>query len=69
MASHDLNLAGSFATHALLLMGDGSWRAGPVATMLTEQHLSQCLAHPVRVVNHGQQRIFLPSVLHAGVKE
>lgn len=65
MASHDLNLVAGFATHALLLMGDGRWRAGPVWEMMTEQNLSHCLAHPVTMVNHGQQRIFLPSVLYS----
>ena len=28
MVGHDLNLAHSVATHALLLMGDGAWLAG-----------------------------------------
>lgn len=63
MASHDLNLAAGFATHAVLLMGDGSWRAGPVEEMMTETYLSQCLAHPVTKFTHGSQRIFLPDGL------
>ena len=63
MASHDLNLAAGFATHALLIMGDGSWQAGAVQEMMTEANLSQCLAHPVTMFTHGSQRIFLPSGL------
>ena len=30
MIGHDLNLAHGVSTHALLLMGDGRWHAGPV---------------------------------------
>lgn len=60
MVSHDLNLANSIATHALLLMGDGSWKAGPVAEMMNPENLSLCLGHPIELVNHGRQRYFLP---------
>jgi iron complex transport system ATP-binding protein len=35
MVSHDLNLAQRVATHALLLMGDGQWQAGPVEEVMT----------------------------------
>lgn len=63
MASHDLNLAAGFASHALLLMGDGSWCAGPVAQTMTEASLSHCLGHPVTMLSHGERRIFLPSAL------
>ncbi|PRC91523.1 ABC transporter ATP-binding protein [Solimicrobium silvestre] len=60
MVSHDLNLAYSIATHALLLMGDGSWQAGTVLEIMTEANLSQCLGHPIEMIWHGKQRLFLP---------
>lgn len=59
MVSHDLNLANSVATHALLLMGDGTWRAGPADEVLTAPLLSACLGHPIEVVRHGNRTIYL----------
>src|SRR5690606_1880420 len=32
---HDVNLAARYATSCLLLFGDGRWRLGPVASILT----------------------------------
>ncbi len=60
MVSHDLNLSYASATHALLLMPDGSWQAGTAAEMMTTDRLSQCLQHPIEMVMHGNQRLFLP---------
>ncbi len=60
MASHDLNLAYHTASHALLLMNDGSWQAGPIAETMTADSLSQCLGHPIEAILHGEQRLFLP---------
>jgi iron complex transport system ATP-binding protein len=60
MVGHDLNLAYGIATHALLLMGDGRWRAGPVADMMQTPILSDCLGHPIDIVMHGERRIFIP---------
>lgn len=40
-ALHDINLAMSYCNHALLLMGAGEWRAGPIDEMLTESSLEQ----------------------------
>lgn len=57
---HDLNLAWSGATHALLLMGEGAWRAGPVAQVMRADLLSACLGHPIAVIEHGGRSIFLP---------
>lgn len=57
--SHDLNLAHGVATHALLLMGDGSWRVGPAAEVLTAPLLSACLGHPIEIVRHGKRVIYL----------
>jgi iron complex transport system ATP-binding protein len=60
MVSHDLNLAYRFATHALLLMPDGSWLAGPASQTMTEAALSQCLQHPIEIILHANQRLFVP---------
>ncbi|MBC7490622.1 MAG: ABC transporter ATP-binding protein [Glaciimonas sp.] len=61
MVSHDLNLAHSVASHALLLMGDGQWQAGPVAEVMTVPMLSQCLGHPIEIVQHGHRTIYIPT--------
>ena len=60
MVSHDLNLAHRVASHALLLMGDGSWQAGPAYTILNAAQLSRCLGHPIERFRHGEQTLFLP---------
>lgn len=61
MVSHDLNLAHSVASHALLLMGDGRWRAGPVAEVMTAPILSQCLGHPIEIIKHENRSVFIPA--------
>jgi iron complex transport system ATP-binding protein len=60
MVSHDLNLAHSVATHALLLMGDGQWQAGPVHEVMQASILSRCLGHPIDTVQHGRRTIYIP---------
>jgi iron complex transport system ATP-binding protein len=59
MVGHDLNLAHRVASHALLLMGDGAWRAGPVADVMTPDILSACLGHPINTIVHGERTIFM----------
>lgn len=61
MVSHDLNLAQGVASHALLLMDGGGWRAGPVAEVMQTPILSQCLGHPIEVVQHGGRLIYIPA--------
>ncbi len=61
MVSHDLNLARDTATHALLLMGDGSWQAGPVAEVMRAEVLSACLGHPIEVVQHAGHALYIPA--------
>ena len=61
MVSHDLNLAHSVASHALLLMGDGRWRAGVVEDVMRAQLLSDCLGHPIEAVRHGKRIIYIPT--------
>lgn len=60
MASHDLNMAHGVASHALLLMGNGEWHAGPVADVMTPTLLSLCLGHPIELVRHGNRMLYLP---------
>ncbi|HYD62252.1 MAG TPA: ABC transporter ATP-binding protein [Noviherbaspirillum sp.] len=61
LVSHDLNLSHSVATHALLLMGNGEWRAGPAPEVMTAPILSQCLGYPIETVRHGKRTIFIPA--------
>ena len=61
MVSHDLNLAHGVASHALLLMGDGAWRAGPAGKMMQASLLSHCLGHPIELLQHGQRTLFIPA--------
>jgi iron complex transport system ATP-binding protein len=60
MIGHDLNLAHSISTHALLLRGDGSWLAGPVAQVMQPALLGDYLGHPIEMIEHGGRRIFIP---------
>jgi iron complex transport system ATP-binding protein len=61
LVSHDLNLVHDAATHALLLMGDGGWHAGPLADTMQAPLLSRCLGHPVLPVRHGGRTIYIPA--------
>ncbi len=61
MVGHDLNLAHSVASHALLLMGDGQWQAGTVADVMQAPLLSRFLGHPIETIQHGKRTIFIPS--------
>jgi len=60
MVGHDLNLAYRISTHALLLMGDGRWLAGPVGETMQPALLGDYLGHPIEMIEHGGRRIFLP---------
>lgn len=66
MVSHDLNLAYGVATHALLLMGDGSWHAGTARDVLTPALLGACLGHPIEIVRHGERVVFVAAEEHHG---
>ena len=61
---HDLTLAAGISTHALLLMGDGRWRAGPAQDTLQASLLSTYLGHPIEMIEHGGRRIFIPLELN-----
>jgi iron complex transport system ATP-binding protein len=63
MIGHDLNLAWSVSTHALLLEGDGGWYAGPVGEAMQTARLGAYLGHPLEMIEHAGRRIFLPREL------
>lgn len=61
MIGHDLGHAHQTSTHALLLMGDGEWMAGPVDDVMQAPTLSRYLGHPIEVITHGTRRLFIPT--------
>jgi len=58
-ALHDINAAARFATHALLLTGDGSWQAGASHSVLTQEHLSPLFGTEIVQVQLDAHRIFV----------
>ncbi len=60
LVTHDLNLSLQVASHALLLMGDGAWQAGPAAEVMQLAPLGRCLGHPLRLLEQDGQRWFMP---------
>lgn len=60
MALHDVNLALRFATHALLLCGDGSHRLGPVSSTITSAALRDVYGCVFHELYDGQQRYIVP---------
>lgn len=57
---HDINLAQRCATHALLLLPDGAWHAGPVAEVMTPELLQRCLSCTLQRIEHHGQTVWLP---------
>jgi iron complex transport system ATP-binding protein len=55
---HDLNAAARFASHALLLWGDGRTEAGVAADVLTPEALSDLFATPIRRVEADGEPFF-----------
>ena len=62
MVSHDLNLSYQVATHAVLMMPDGSCLLGSKEDVMQAHHLGTCLGHPIERFVHGSQTLFLPTV-------
>ena len=60
MSVHDLSLAQRVASHALLLSGDGQVRAGTVAEVMTEAHLSAAFGHPLHRLTAEGHTWWLP---------
>jgi iron complex transport system ATP-binding protein len=62
MVLHDVNLAARFSDQALLLYGDGEYQLGDSDTVLDAASLSRLYGHPLRVMEDGAQRWFVPEM-------
>lgn len=62
LSCHDLNLARRFATHALLLDGQGGAHAGPVADVLTPERASAAFGYPLVLIRDGAHEALVPSI-------
>lgn len=60
VATHELNLAMRFATHALLIKPAGHTRLGKVEEVLNAETVSALFEHPVVEIAIGGRRIFAP---------
>ncbi|HZZ14001.1 MAG TPA: ABC transporter ATP-binding protein [Paraburkholderia sp.] len=58
---HDLNLARRFATHALLLDGNGGVCAGPVHDVLTPALTSRAFGYPLILIRDGEHEALIPA--------
>jgi iron complex transport system ATP-binding protein len=58
---HDLNLARRFATHALLLDGNGAAYAGPVHDVLTPALASRAFGYPLILIRDGEHEALIPA--------
>jgi len=58
---HDLNLARRFATHALLLEGNGIAHAGPVRDVLTPELASRAFGYPLVLIRDGDDEALIPA--------
>lgn len=57
---HDLNLARRFATHALLMDGEGHTASGIAADVLTPEHCARVLRTPIAEVADGRHTALIP---------
>ncbi|AKZ25776.1 MULTISPECIES: ABC transporter ATP-binding protein [Ralstonia solanacearum species complex] len=57
---HDLNLARRYATHALLMDGEGHAAAGPADAVLTPEHCARVLRTPIAAVDDGRRIALIP---------
>ncbi|MGE5467956.1 MAG: ABC transporter ATP-binding protein [Ignavibacteria bacterium] len=57
---HDPGFAARYCQRALLLFGDGEWRAGPVAEVVTAENLSRLYNHPLRALGGAPYPVFVP---------
>lgn len=58
-ALHDPSLAARFATHALLLHGEGRWEFGSVDAMLGSRQLSELYLTPMLELDAAGRRVFV----------
>ena len=59
---HDLNLARRFATHALLMSGDGAAYAGPVREVLTPALASRAFGYPLVLIEAQGYEALVPAL-------
>ncbi|WP_345813174.1 ABC transporter ATP-binding protein [Paraburkholderia sp. PREW-6R] len=59
---HDLNLARRFATHALLLDGQGHAFAGAVRDVLTPELTSRTFGYPMVLIRDGAHEALIPAL-------
>jgi len=57
---HDINLAGRYCDHLLLLFGNGETLAGTQADVLNELNLRKLYGHPVKKVEADGQAVYIP---------
>ena len=57
---HDVNIAAQFASHALLLYGDGRWRFGAADETLDAAALSELYDAPMLAVSAGGRTWYVP---------
>lgn len=60
MSLHDINLAARFCDHALLLLGDGKIRQGPVNELLDSPTLEALYGYPLTEITTATGRAWLP---------
>lgn len=60
MVLHDINLTARYASHVLLLNGEGGHVIGPAAEVLTTGRLSAAFGHPLRAIADGEHTLFVP---------
>jgi iron complex transport system ATP-binding protein len=58
---HDLNLARRFATHALLLEGNGVAHAGLARDVLTPELASRAFGYPLVLIREGDEEALIPA--------
>jgi iron complex transport system ATP-binding protein len=59
-STHELSVAAAYATHALLLCGDGAVRWGPCDALLEPEVLTAVLGFPLSAVHGPAGRTFVP---------
>lgn len=61
MVLHDINLALRWATHLLILFGEGDWLAGTLAEVASAEVFGRALGHPLHVLRDGERLHFVPA--------
>jgi iron complex transport system ATP-binding protein len=62
LSCHDLNLARRFATHALLMDGNGVAHAGPVRDVLTPALASRAFGYPLVLIEDAGHEALVPAL-------